>query len=273
MNAEGFASIAALVKARSGIVLTPDKEYMLETRLSPLLKQEGIASLDLLAFRLRDPRAEGLARAVTEALTTNESSFFRDGKPFDHLKRLLPKLMASRPAGHRLRIWSAACSTGQEAYSVAMILHELGIRNAEILGTDLSREVVERAREGVFTQFEVQRGLAVQMLVKHFRQEAGKWRVQPALREMTRFEERNLLADHRALGRFDVVFCRNVLIYFDPQTKGRVLNALASQMTADGVMYLGGAETVLGLTNRLTAVVGERGAYSLAPMDAQLAAG
>ena len=153
MNAEGFAAIAALIKARSGIVLTPDKEYMLETRLASLLKQHGIASLDLLAVKLRDPRAEPLAKAVTEALTTNESSFFRDGKPFDHLKLLLPPLMAKRPPGHRLRIWSAACSTGQEAYSVAMILQELGIKNAEILGTDLSREVVERARDGVFTQF------------------------------------------------------------------------------------------------------------------------
>lgn len=264
MNAEGFASIAALVKARSGIVLTPDKEYMLETRLAPLLKQGGIPSLDALALKLRDPRAEALARDVTEALTTNESSFFRDGKPFDHLKRLLPGLMAKRPPGHRLRIWSAACSTGQEAYSVAMILQELGLKSAEIIGTDLSREVVERAREGVFTQFEVQRGLPVQMLVKHFRQEGSKWRVGPTLREMVRFDERNLLGDHRALGRFDVVFCRNVLIYFDPPTKGRVLNALAAQMAPDGVMYLGGAETVLGLTDKLAPVTGERGAYSLA---------
>jgi chemotaxis protein methyltransferase CheR len=271
MNAEGFAAIAALIKARSGIVLTPDKEYMLETRLAPLLKQHGIASLDLLAVKLRDPRAELLAKAVTEALTTNESSFFRDGKPFDHLRRLLPKLLAARPPGHRLRIWSAACSTGQEAYSVAMILTEMGIRGAEILGTDLSAEVVGRAREGVYTQFEVQRGLPVQMLVKHFRQDGARWQVVPALREMARFEERNLLGDHRALGRFDIVFCRNVLIYFDPQTKGRVLNALAAQMAPDGVMYLGGAETVLGVTDRLAAIPGERGAYGLAAGAMRLA--
>ncbi|WBV42377.1 protein-glutamate O-methyltransferase CheR [Pseudoroseomonas cervicalis] len=263
MNADSFASIAALVKARSGIVLTPDKEYMLDTRLAPILKQEGIASLDLLAIRLKDARAETLARAVTEALTTNESSFFRDGKPFDHLKRLLPKLQAARPPGHKFRIWSAACSTGQEAYSIAMVLREAGIREAEIYGSDLSREVVERAREGVFTQFEVQRGLPVQMLVKYFKQESGKWRVSPELRAMARFEERNLLGDHRQLGRFDVIFCRNVLIYFDPPTKGKVLNALAAQLAPDGVIYLGGAETVLGLTDRLVPVTGERGAYAL----------
>ncbi|MGY4803374.1 CheR family methyltransferase [Teichococcus aerofrigidensis] len=264
MNAESFAAIAALVRTRSGIVLTPDKGYMLETRLAPILKREGVASLDMLALRLRDIRAERLARDVTEALTTNESSFFRDGKPFDHLRRLLPGLVAARAAGHRLRIWSAACSTGQEAYSVAMILSELGMRQAEILGTDLSREVVEKAREGFFTQFEVQRGLPVQMLVKHFRQEGARWQVRPELRAMTRFEERNLLGEHRSLGRFDVIFCRNVLIYFDPPTKGRVLNALAAQLAPDGVLYLGGAETVLGLTEKLVAVPGERGAYALA---------
>jgi len=268
MNADGFASIAALVKARSGIVLTPDKEYMLDTRLAPILKLEGIPSLDALALRLRDARAEPLARMVTEALTTNESSFFRDGKPFEHLRRLLPGLMAARPAGHRIRIWSAACSTGQEAYSVAMILNELGIRHAEIIGTDLSREVVARAREGIFTQFEVQRGLPVQLLVKHFRQESGKWRIAPELRAMVRFEERNLLDDHRALGRFDIIFCRNVLIYFDPPTKGKVLNALAAQLVPDGALYLGGAETVLGLTERLVAVPGERGVYAPAPQRA-----
>lgn len=264
MNTESFAAIAGLVRARSGIVLTPDKGYMLETRLVPILKQENIASLDALAVRLRDPRAETLARAVTEALTTNESSFFRDGKPFDHLKRLLPRLRASRPATHKMRIWSAACSTGQEAYSVAIILRELGMQNAEIYGSDLSREVVERARDGSFTQFEVQRGLPVQMLVKYFKQEGSKWRAAPELRAMTRFEERNLLADHRTLGRFDVIFCRNVLIYFDPPTKGKVMNALAAQLAPDGVMYLGGAETVLGLTDRLVPVTGERGAYARA---------
>ncbi|MFC4169966.1 CheR family methyltransferase [Teichococcus aestuarii] len=264
MNTESFAAIAGLVKTRSGIVLTPDKAYMLETRLAPILKQENLASLDALAMRLRDPRAEILARAVTEALTTNESSFFRDGKPFDHLRRLLPKLRAARPATHKIRIWSAACSTGQEAYSVAIILRDLGIQNAEIYGSDLSREVVERAREGSFTQFEVQRGLPVQMLVKYFKQEGSKWRVAPELRAMTRFEERNLLADHRPLGRFDVIFCRNVLIYFDPPTKGKVMNALAAQLAPDGVLYLGGAETVLGLTDRLVAVTGERGVYALA---------
>ncbi|MCO6414901.1 protein-glutamate O-methyltransferase CheR [Siccirubricoccus sp. KC 17139] len=265
MSPDGFAFIAGLVKARSGLVLTPDKQYMLDTRLGPILKREGLASLDALALKLREPRALALAEAVTEALTTNESSFFRDGKPFEHLKRLLPALAAARPPGATLRVWSAACSTGQEAYSIAMLVQELGAetagRKVEILGTDISQEVLSRAREGFYTQFEVQRGLPAKLMVKYLHQEAGRWRVNPPLRAMARFEHLNLLADFRHLGRFDVIFCRNVLIYFDTPTKTRVLNALAERLAADGVLYLGGAETVLGLTDQLIALPAERGAY------------
>jgi len=267
MNTETFTTIAQLVKARSGLVLTADKGYMLETRLATLVQEHKLGDLNNLAKRLRAPGAESIAAAVTEALTTNESSFFRDGKPFDHLRAVLPTLAAQRPAGATLRIWSAACSTGQEAYSIALLLDEvagqLGGRKVEIVGTDLSREVVIRAREGVFTQFEVQRGLPVRLLVKHFKQEGGKWRIAQALREKVRFETWNLLGDLRQLGRFDVIFCRNVLIYFDAPTKTRVLEAMCAQLAADGPLYLGGAETVLGLTDKLVPVPGQRGAYAL----------
>jgi chemotaxis protein methyltransferase CheR len=265
MTPDSFAFLAGLVKARSGIVLTADKGYMLETRLGPLLRREGLPGLDALALRLRAPRAEALTAELVEALTTNESSFFRDGKPFEHLKRLLPRLADARPPGQPLRVWSAACSSGQEAYSVAMIAAELGPalggRRVEILGTDLSREMLERAREGLFTQFEVQRGLPVQMLVKHFRQEGTRWRVSADLRAMARWQAFNLLDDASGLGRFDVIFCRNVLIYFDAPTKSRVLGRLAGMVATDGVVYLGGAETVLGLTDRLVPAAGERGVY------------
>lgn len=272
MTPDSFAFIAGVVKSRSGLMLTPDKGYMLETRLGPLLKQHALASLDALATKLRDPRASPLADAVTEALTTNESSFFRDGKPFDHLRQVLPGLARSRGAGTGLRIWSAACSTGQEAYSIAMLLQELPLegRRVEIIGTDIAEGVVARARDGFFTQFEVQRGLPAKLLVKHFRQEDGRWRVSPELRGMVRFERGNLLGDLRGFGRFDVIFCRNVLIYFDAPTKARVLNALAAQLLPDGVLYLGGAETVLGLTDRLVPITGERGAYAR-PREAALA--
>jgi len=265
MTPESFSFLAGLVKARSGIVLTADKGYMLETRLAPMLRREGLAGLDALALRLRGPRAESLTAEMVEALTTNESSFFRDGKPFEHLKRLLPRLAAARPPGQAIRIWSAACSSGQESYSIAMTVADLGAalggRRVEILGTDISREMLDRAQEGSFTQFEVQRGLPVQMLVKHFRQEGGRWKVTPELRAMTRWQAFNLLDDPRGLGRFDVIFCRNVLIYFDAPTKTRVLAALAGQLAPDGVVYLGGAETVFGLTERLVPLSGERGVY------------
>ncbi|WP_137126924.1 protein-glutamate O-methyltransferase CheR [Roseomonas sp. HF4] len=273
MTPESFAFLSGLVKARSGIVLTADKGYMLETRLGPMLRREGLAGLDVLALRLRSAREERLAAEVVEALTTNESSFFRDGKPFDHLRRLLPKLAAARAPGQALRVWSAACSSGQEAYSVAMVVTELGAalggRRVEILGTDLSREMLDRARDGAFTQFEVQRGLPVQMLVKYFRQDGARWCVKPELRAMARWQPFNLLEDARGLGRFDVIFCRNVLIYFDAPTKSRVLGMLAGMVAPDGVVYLGGAETVLGLTERLAPAAGERGVYEQARQAAR----
>ncbi|HEV7267100.1 MAG TPA: protein-glutamate O-methyltransferase CheR [Falsiroseomonas sp.] len=264
----GFAEVASLVRRRAGIVLTEDKGYLLETRLGPVLTRFKLASLGVLAERLRSLPGEALERAVVEALTTHESSFFRDGRPFEHLRGVLPKLMARKSAGERLRIWSAASSTGQEAYSVAMLANEVlggvAAQRLEILGTDISGEVVARAREGTFSQFEVQRGLPIRALMTSFVQEGPRWRIRPELRAMVRFEERNLLTDCGALGRFEVIFCRNVLIYFDAPTKTRVLEMLARQLAPDGMLYLGAAETVIGLTDRLVPVPGERGVYGLA---------
>jgi chemotaxis protein methyltransferase CheR len=263
----GFAEVAALVRRRAGIVLTEDKSYLLETRLGPVLARFGLATLGALGEKLRALPGEALERAVVEALTTHESSFFRDGRPFDHLRGALPALLAGKAPGERLRIWSAACSTGQEAYSIAMIAIELlgaaARQRVEIIGTDISGEIVARAREGTFTQFEVQRGLPIRALMTHFTQEAGRWRVKPELAALTRFEERNLLGDVQGLGRFDVIFCRNVLIYFDAPTKTRVLDMLSRQLAPNGVLYLGAAETVIGLTDRLLPVPGERGVYGL----------
>ncbi len=263
----GFAEVAALVRRRAGIVLTEDKSYLLETRLGPVLTRFGLATLGALGERLRALPGEALERAVVEALTTHESSFFRDGRPFEHLRGALPALLAGKAPGERLRIWSAACSTGQEAYSIAMIVHDLlgaaARGRVEIIGTDISGEIVARAREGSFSQFEVQRGLPIRALMTHFVQEAGRWRVKPELAALTRFEERNLLGDALALGRFDVIFCRNVLIYFDAPTKTRVLDMLSRQLAPHGVLYLGAAETVIGLTDRLLPVPGERGVYGI----------
>ena len=267
MTPESFQFLTGLVKARSGIVLNTDKAYMLDTRLAPILKRERLVSLDALAGRLRNAPSLPLATEVVEALTTNESSFFRDGRPFEHLRQVLPKLAAARPAGQALRIWSAAASTGQEAYSVAMIINELGPvlggRRVEIVGTDLSRDVLARAQEGLFSQFEVQRGLPVQLLVKYFKPDSGRWRISDGLRGMVRWQCFNLLESPAILGRFDIIFCRNVLIYFDSATKTQVLANIANQLQPDGYVYLGGAETVLGLTTRLVPSTGERGAYEL----------
>jgi chemotaxis protein methyltransferase CheR len=264
----GYAAIAAMLKTRSGLILGPDKTYLLESRLSDLLKRERLSSLDALADRLMPNSA--LENEVVEAMTTNESLFFRDGKPFEALRtRILPRLHAARPSNTKLRIWSAAASTGQEAYSIAMVAADLaatlGTRQVEILGTDIARGPLARATSGLFTQFEIQRGLPMQMLVKYFTKEDGQWRANAKLRAAVSFREWNLLADLRPLGMFDVIFCRNVLIYFDTATKKRVLETMAKQLANDGVLFLGGAETVLGLTDALRPIMGESGAYSPAP--------
>ncbi|HXD38720.1 MAG TPA: protein-glutamate O-methyltransferase CheR [Rhodanobacter sp.] len=272
-----FETFAALLKSRSGLVIGPDKTYLLETRLASITKRENLRDLNALADRLRGGGAEAIARDVVEAMTTNESFFFRDDKPFQHFRaHALPRLLAARSAGSSLRIWSAASSSGQEAYSLAMILSEMrapvGDRRVEILGTDIARDQIARAREGLYTQFEVQRGLPVQMLMRWFRKEEAGWRIGDALRGMVQWREWNLLGDLRGLGRFDVVFCRNVLIYFDQPTKTRVLEAIAGQMAADAVLYLGGAETVLGITARFAPLPGERGVYGLVGAHAPVTA-
>jgi chemotaxis protein methyltransferase CheR len=269
MTPAAFDSLATLLKTKSGLAIGPDKLYLLKTRLAPILKQENLASLTALVDRLRAPGHDTLARTVVEAMTTNESFFFRDDKPFAHFRtQTLPSLHAARPLGAKLRIWSAASSSGQEAYSLAMILAECGARIVgramEILGTDIARDQLARAREGRYTQFEVQRGLPIQLLMKYFTKDDTGWRVNEAIRALATFREWNLLGDLRPLGTFDVVFCRNVLIYFDQPTKTRVLEAIARQMPPDGVLYLGGAETVLGITDRFVPLAGQHGVYGRA---------
>lgn len=270
MKPQSFEALANMLRANSGLVLGPDKEYLLETRLAPVLRKHNIRDLDALAALIGSAGAttRTVTDEVVDAMTTNESFFFRDDKPFTHFRgSALPAMLAARPSGARIRVWSAAASSGQEAYSLAMILAEckaqLGGRSVEILGTDISREQLARAREGVYTQFEVQRGLPMQLLVKYFRKEGPQWRIVDAIRDMASFREWNLLADPGPLGKFDVVFCRNVLIYFDQTTKAKVLEAIARQLAPDGYLYLGGAETVLGLTTRFTPLAGERGVYCL----------
>lgn len=252
-----FDFIARFLKDKSGLVITTDKGYLLESRLLPLAKRNGCTSLGELIGRLRSGRDTVLIQAVIEAMTTNESFFFRDQKPFDHFKAVvLPHLLKTRAGSRSVRIWCAAASTGQEPYSLAMILKEAGAQLAgwrfEIIGTDLSRDVLDRAKTGLYSQFEVQRGLPIQMLVKYFKKHNELWQIDEAIRAMVHYREFNLLDSPAALGKFDVVYCRNVLIYFDQPTKAKVLDGIAKQMTPDGFLYLGGAETVIGVTQSFT---------------------
>ncbi|MEI8395718.1 MAG: protein-glutamate O-methyltransferase [Rhodospirillaceae bacterium] len=269
MKVEDFDLFSNMVKQRSGLVLTKDKAYLLESRLMPVARKWNLKGLEDLAATVRARKDESLLRDITEAMTTNESSFFRDQKPFDLFKQLvLPKLLESRASKRQIRIWSAACSSGQEAYSLSMMLMEEQSKvsgwKVEIVGTDISAEMVERSRAGVYTQFEVQRGLPITMLVKYFKQNGDKWQISPQIRQMASFREFNLLGDLSSLGQFDVVFCRNVLIYFDQPTKTKVLEQISRIMPPDGVLYLGGAETVLGITERFKPLEGQRGLYVVA---------
>ncbi|RXF75375.1 CheR family methyltransferase [Hansschlegelia zhihuaiae] len=265
-----FASLARFLKERSGLVLGEDKRYLAEARLGPVARSRGVASLGALVDLLARGGDLDLAQAVTEAMTTNETYFFRDGAPFQRLtEEVLPKLIAARAAEKRLRFWSAACSSGQEAYSLAMLLaersHLLKDWRVEIVATDLSSDVVNRAKEGLFSQFEVQRGLPIKLLLKHFVQEGDRWRIEPALRQQVQFRTLNLLRDFSSLGRFDVVFCRNVLIYFDDVAKADVLERLSRQIAPDGALVLGAAETTIGLTTSFQPSPGRGGVHYRVP--------
>jgi chemotaxis protein methyltransferase CheR len=271
MKPQDFEFLSALLRKQSGLVLTEDKAYLVESRLLPVARKHGLAGLEALIEALRlAPANSPLVYEVTDAMTTNESFFFRDIKPFDQFRKfVLPQLLASRQPGRPIRVWSAACSSGQEPYSLAIILREEGAklagRRVEIVATDISREMLEKCKAGLYSQFEVQRGLPVQYLVKYFAQMGDKWRIDASLRELIQFREFNLLHDPSALGTFDVVFCRNVLIYFDNDTKRVVLERVSRLLAPDGFLYLGGAETVLGISDKFQPVPGERGIYGRVP--------
>ena len=267
MRVEDFDLLAKTVKDRSGLILSKDKSYLLETRLMPVARRHGFKGLEELSDSVRKQN-KAVIDDITEAMTTNESLFFRDTKPFDQFKSaVIPGMMAARSAQNKVRIWSAACSSGQEAYSLGMIIKEEAAKvrdfKFEIIGTDISPEMVNKAKAGVYTQFEVQRGLPITLLIKYFRQEGDKWQLTPEIRSMVQYSTFNLLESPASLGKFDIVYCRNVLIYFDQETKGKVLNAIADQMPDDGILYLGGAETVLGITDRFVPVSGYRGMYQI----------
>ncbi|MES2147771.1 MAG: protein-glutamate O-methyltransferase CheR [Pseudomonadota bacterium] len=260
--------LAGLLEARTGQQLTMSRRWRLETALSALLRERGISTLDELITILVMGREPSLSEKVVEALLNNETYFFRDRAPFDLLARhALPELAKRRHESRRLRIWSAGCSTGQEVYSLAMLFVEDPQSWAgwtiDILGTDVSSHCVDRARAGTYTQFEVQRGLGINQMIKFFEESGDGWRAVEALRKPIRFQVHNLLEPPPHPGGFDIVLCRNVLLYLSADKKALAFERLASSMAKDGWLMLGAGETVIGQTSKLGSDINARGLYRL----------
>jgi chemotaxis protein methyltransferase CheR len=260
-----YEYLRKLLKDHSGLDLSADKQYLIESRLLPLSRRCGLPGIGELVQKMKGGSASHIAQVV-EAMTTNETFFFRDKVPFDHFRdTIMPEVLKARAGRKSVRIWCAAGSTGQEPYSLAMCLKEMSVAlsgwRIEIIATDLSQEVLEKSRAGVYSQFEVQRGLPIQLLVKYFKQIGELWQISADIRAMVQHRQLNLLHDFSQLGTFDVIFCRNVLIYFDQDTKVNVFGRLARSMEADGFLALGAAETVVGLTDVFKPFPDKRGLY------------
>lgn len=247
-----YDALCAYLKRSSGLVLDRDKRYLVDSRLLPIVKREKLSGLPELVTILERGTSPTLAKEVVQAMTINETYFFRDKLPFDALKdTLLPRIMQAKGADKSLRIWSAACSTGQEPYSIAMLLaemkHKLTGWRIEIVGTDLAGHAIEKAQNGAYSQFEVQRGLPTPYLLRYFNQVGDMWHIAPAIRSQVSFRHFNLLSDFGPLGKFDVIFCRNVLIYFNAQGKKDILQRMSRQLNPDGGIVLGAAEGLVGI--------------------------
>ena len=265
MTPPDYEYLRKILKDHSGLDLSADKQYLIESRLLPLSRKCGVPGIAELVQKMKGG-SSSITAQVVEAMTTNETFFFRDKVPFEHFRdAIMPEMLKARANRKSIRIWCAAGSTGQEPYSLAMSLKEMGAALAgwrvEIIATDLSTEVLEKSKSGVYSQFEVQRGLPIQLLVKYFKQNGELWQIGPELRAMVQHRQLNLLHDFSQLGAFDVIFCRNVLIYFDQETKINIFGRLAKAMEGDGFLVLGAAETVVGLTDVFKPFPDKRGLY------------
>lgn len=269
MQTQDFKYLADILKKRSGLDLTDDKVYLIESRLLPIARSHHLNDIMQLCQLLRTKPTEELLVEITESMTTNESSFYRDIKPYELLRStIFPMVIEQNTIQKSIRIWSAACSTGQEPYTISMCIQEdiaklAGFR-FEILATDLAKKVVDKAREGIYSQFEAQRGLPIQMLVKYFSSlPDSSWQLKDIIRNMVQFKTNNLLGDYTLLGKFEIVFCRNVLIYFDEPTKAQITEKMARTITPKGVLIIGSTETLIDPQNRFEAIENFRGAYRL----------
>lgn len=268
MSGLDFDAFCQLVRTQSGLVLTADKRYLVDSRLKPIAREHGLADVDAVLAQLRARPSSELARQCVDAMATHETFFFRDGTPFNLFeKRVLPALITARQSTRALRIWCAACSSGQEPYSLAILLQEAAARlsgwRLEIVATDMSEGILAKARSGVYSSFEVKRGLSDERLKRWFTPDGQNWRVAPALQQMVTFKPHNLLAGAAGLGAFDVIFCRNVLIYFDVAQKRTILQQLSRVLNRDGALFLGSAETVLGVTDAFELTPGASGLFQL----------
>lgn len=266
MKVADFEIYKDLLYRESGLVVTPDKSYLLESRLTPVFKKWNLPSMDEMTMKLRALPDRQMVKDIVEAMTTNETSFFRDMKPFQLFEdTMLPHMIKTRGTKKTLRIWCAAASSGQEPYSLAMILKEKANLmpgwKFEITATDISDEILTTAKNGLYSQFEVQRGLPIQYLMKYFTQVNERWQLKDDIRNMVKFSNFNLLHDMSRFGMFDIIFCRNVLIYFDEKNKSQILDRMSTKLEKDGFLLLGGAETVLGLTDKLKLMPEKRGLY------------
>ena len=262
--------LAGLLEARTGQQLTMSRRWRIETALAALMRERSIPTLDELITVLVMGREPSLATQVIEALLNNETYFFRDRAPFDLLARAaLPRLAQLRQKTKRLSIWSAGCSTGQEAYSLAMLFAEDPVKwsgwTIDILGTDVSEGAVRRARDGIYSQFEVQRGLGINQMIRWFEETENGWRAIEPLRRTVRFQVQNLLEPPPHPGMFDIVLCRNVLLYLNAERRAQVFDRMANAMPSDGWLMLGAGETVIGQTKRFEADPDARGLYRPVP--------
>jgi chemotaxis protein methyltransferase CheR len=260
-----YEYLRKLLKDHSGLDLSADKQYLIESRLLPLARKAGLAGIPELVQKMKGG-STSLVTQVVEAMTTNETFFFRDKVPFDHFRdSIMPEILQARAGRKSIRIWCAAGSTGQEPYSLAMCLKEMSAAlsgwRVEILATDLSQEVLEKSKAGIYSQFEVQRGLPIQMLVKYFTQVGELWQLNADIRAMVQHRQLNLLQDFSHLGTFDVIFCRNVLIYFDLDTKIGIFERFSRMLEPDGVLALGAAESVVGISDAFKPYPDRRGLY------------